>query len=197
LLVQTARELARNGFNVLRFDFMGSGDSSGEFNEMSPNTQIRDARAVLAWGRRRYTKVALLGHSLGGATAIAAAYQARPRPDALVTWSTIPSLWNWKTIVDFGPPERGNPLKPGKDFYADRPTVDTPVAYIALDIPRLQVQGDHDNPGFLEEFTAYCPKDDPLVRHIVLPGADHFFSEWKFRRRAIAESVRWLKKHLA
>jgi hypothetical protein len=86
---------------------------------------------------------------------------------------------------------------PGKRFYTDRPKVDTPAAYCALDIPRFQIQGDHDNPGFLKRFTSYCPVNDPLVRHLVLPGADHCFTTWEHRRRVIVESVRWLKKHLA
>jgi len=42
LFVQTARALQKAGINALRFDFMGSGDSSGEFHQMTPNTQIQD-----------------------------------------------------------------------------------------------------------------------------------------------------------
>src|SRR5450631_1947712 len=82
LFVQTARALQKAGINALRFDFMGSGDSSGDFNAMTPNTQIRDALDVLAWARRRYKKIAFLGLSFGGATVICAAHQARSRPDA-------------------------------------------------------------------------------------------------------------------
>ena len=94
-------------------------------------------------------------------------------------------------------PERDNPLIPGKRFlHGSSGRKIRPRPTLAFDIPRFQIQGDHDNPGFLEEFTAYCPKNDPLVRHLVLPGADHVFSEWKFRRQVIAESVRWLKQQL-
>ena len=65
LLVQAARALAQSGLNALRFDFMGSGDSSGDFNQMSPNTPgARCAgRSRLECGGRRYRKIALLGHS--------------------------------------------------------------------------------------------------------------------------------------
>ncbi len=49
----TATDLHKAGLNALRFDFMGSGDSSGEFSQMSPNTQIRDTLEVLEWGQRR------------------------------------------------------------------------------------------------------------------------------------------------
>jgi uncharacterized protein len=197
LFVQTARALQKAGLNALRFDFMGSGDSSGEFNQMSPNTQIQDALDVLALARRRYKKVALLGLSFGGGTAICASYLAKPRPDALLTWSSVPSFNGWRTTAPDGEkPSAANPIFPGKRFYTDRPKVDVPQAYVALNIPRCQIQGDRDIPGFREEFASYCPKNDPLVRHLVVPGADHVFTTWKHRQLVIAESVRWLKKHL-
>src|SRR5471032_1034861 len=80
LFVHTARALQKAGINALRFDFMGSGDSSGSFNDMSPNTQIRDALDVLKWGQRRYQKVAFLGLSFGGGTSICASHQAPKSP---------------------------------------------------------------------------------------------------------------------
>lgn len=199
LFVQTARALQKAGLNALRFDFWGSGDSSGDFSQMTPNTQIRDALDVLAWGQRRYRKVAFLGLSFGGGTSICASYQARRRPDALLTWSSVPSFKWWYSDVPSGAyaPNVGNPMIPGRRFFKDRPKVDVPEAYLALDIPRFQIQGDRDLSEFRERFTAFCPKDNPLVRHLVIPDADHVFTTWKHRRQVIAESVRWLKKQLA
>jgi len=177
---------------------MGSGDSSGNFNDMTPNTQIQNALDVLKWGQRRYTKVAFLGLSFGGATSICASQQAPKTPDALLTWSSVPSLHWWRTKPNPGEEaQSGNPLRTGKKFWNDRPKADVPEAYVALKIPRLQIQGDNDIPEFRERFTAYCPKNDPLVRHLVIPGGDHVFTKWEHRRLVIAESVRWLKKQLA
>jgi hypothetical protein len=198
LFVLTARALQKVGINVLRFDFMGSGDSSGDFNQMSPNTQIRDALDVLRWAQRRYKKVAFLGLSFGGATAICASYLAKRRPDALLTWSSMPGLrWWWRqNAKDKKKASKTNPIFPGEQFWTDHPATDVPESYVALDIPRFQIQGTKDLPGFLERFSSYCPKNDPLVRHLVIRGADHTFNEWPHRKRAIAESVRWLKKQL-
>jgi len=200
LFVQAARAFQKAGIDALRFDFFGSGDSDGEFNQMTPNTQIRDALAALAWGRRRYKKVALLGLSFGGATAICAAGQAtaKQRPDALLTWSSVPSLRWWRAAVPAGEtPSAADPLTPGKRFYTDRPKVDVGDAYVALAIPRLQIQGDKDLPEFRERFAAFCPKNNPLVRHVVVPGADHTFTTWAHRKQVLAESVRWVKQQLA
>ncbi len=196
LFVQTARALQKAGLNALRFDFGGSGDSSGDFHKMTPNTQIRDALDVLAWAQRRYRKVAFLGLSFGGGTSICASYQARRKPDALLTWSSVPGFIWWRH-EDSAPKNPGdNPLLPGARFYTDRPKVDVPAAYVALDIPRMQIQGSEDLPHFVERFASYCPQNDPQVRHLVIPGADHVFTDWTHRKQVIAESVRWLKRHL-
>jgi alpha/beta superfamily hydrolase len=197
LFVHTARALQKAGLNALRFDFMGSGDSSGDFNEISPNSQIRDALDVLAWGQRRYKRVAYLGLSFGGGTVICAAQQAQRRPDALLTWSSVPSFEWWRRKDDLPKSTGRNPLVTGPQFFKLRPKVDVPEAFVTLDIPRFQIQGDNDLPEFRERFEDYCPKNDPLVKHLVIPGADHVFTNWTHRKQVIAESVRWLKKQLA
>jgi alpha/beta superfamily hydrolase len=199
LFVQAARALQKAGLNALRFDFAGSGESSGDFSQMTPNSQIRDALDVLAWGQRRYKKVAFLGLSFGGGTSICASYQAKRRPDALLTWSSVPDFSWWRSDIktERGNAALNNPMVPGPRFFKDRPKVNIPEAYKALDIPRMQIQGDKDLPEFCERFAAFSPKNDPLVRHLIVPGADHVFTTWEHRRLIIAESVRWLKKHLA
>jgi pimeloyl-ACP methyl ester carboxylesterase len=116
LFVLTARALQKAGINALRFDFAGSGDSSGLFSEMTPNTQIRDALEVLAWAQRRYTKIAFLGLSFGGATTICASQQARRKPDALLTWSSVPSLRWWNSTPPAAWPREKNPLNVGPGF---------------------------------------------------------------------------------
>ena len=199
LFVQTARALQKAGLNALRFDFMGSGDSSGEFQQMTPGTQIQDALDVLAWAQRRYAKIAFLGLSFGGATTICATHAAKRRPDALLTWSSVPGLnwWRSESMTGTNRPVPTNPVAPGKAFWSYRPKTDVPEAYAALDLPRLQIQGDNDIPGFRERFTSFCPKNDPRVSHIVIPGADHVFNNVAHRKRVVTESVRWLKKQLS
>ena len=194
LFVMAARSLSSAGFNVLRFDFMGEGDSSGDFNQMTPNTRITDLTAALSWAKRRkFARIGLLGLSLGGATAICTAAQS-PGVSALVTWSTVPSYKFWSPS-----PEgkiTNDPTSPALSFYTDRPSVDVPEAYCSLAIPKLQIQGDEDLPGFRTEFARYFPQAKPPKKHLIIPGADHVFSKWPHRRKAILETAKWFKKHL-
>ena len=68
-----SRALADHGIGVLRFDFTGLGESEGEFGKgLSGDIQdvVCAARAMEATGR---TARLLIGHSFGGAAALAAA----------------------------------------------------------------------------------------------------------------------------
>lgn len=47
LFVNFARELAGRGYPVLRFDYMGSGDSEGDFEECSVETKLSDIECAI------------------------------------------------------------------------------------------------------------------------------------------------------
>ena len=64
------------GIQVLRFDFMGLGDSQGEFTHSNFSSNIDDITAAIEFLNTRHTAPKLIiGHSLGGIAALAAACQ--------------------------------------------------------------------------------------------------------------------------
>lgn len=68
--------VAATGGVVLTFDYAGFGASDGQRHRIDPQRQVRDCRAALAWLRHRcpdLDEVGLVGLSLGGAVAVAAA----------------------------------------------------------------------------------------------------------------------------
>lgn len=72
--VGIARALNRAGVAVLTFDFTGLGGSSGEFAESNFTTNVGDLVAAAAWLEAEHAAPELLvGHSLGGTAALAAA----------------------------------------------------------------------------------------------------------------------------
>jgi fermentation-respiration switch protein FrsA (DUF1100 family) len=92
IFVKMARRLAAAGMVAMRFDFRGSGESQGEFVDMTLPAEVDDARMALAWLRAHpavdATNVSILGLSMGGAVAAAIAGED-PDVRKLVLWSAL------------------------------------------------------------------------------------------------------------
>ena len=71
-IVKISRQLAKRSIAVLRFDFSGLGNSGGRFEDSNFETNLADLRAAVSWLSENYQAPQLLiGHSLGGAAAMA------------------------------------------------------------------------------------------------------------------------------
>ncbi len=69
-----SRLLAENGFGVLRFDFTGLGNSEGDFASSNFSTTQDDLRSAINFlGKNHQMPSYLMGHSLGGTTALSVA----------------------------------------------------------------------------------------------------------------------------
>jgi len=69
-----SRLLAENGFAVLRFDFTGLGNSEGNFSTTTFSTTQDDLDSAIRFLSKNYRPPSfLMGHSLGGTTAISIA----------------------------------------------------------------------------------------------------------------------------
>jgi exosortase A-associated hydrolase 2 len=88
--VSFARRLAAAGFPVLRFDYMGNGDSDGDFSQSSLTTIKSDVRCAVDWvrDRTRVNAVSLLGLRFGGTIAGLMAEELRDVRH-LVMWAPI------------------------------------------------------------------------------------------------------------
>ncbi|WP_409288521.1 alpha/beta hydrolase [Peribacillus sp. SCS-37] len=90
LFVKAAEGLTKHGMGVLRFDYMGCGESPGNYGDTTFEEMISQTRAVidhafsLEWVDA--DNVILLGHSLGGAAAVHA-LEGDPRISRLIMWS--------------------------------------------------------------------------------------------------------------
>ena len=93
LFVKAAEEFTMDGAIVLRFDLAGCGESSGNYGETGLNDFIDQLQTVLDYSIEGIEQIdrnniTVLGHSLGGATAVlTAAIDSRIRH--LILWSSV------------------------------------------------------------------------------------------------------------
>lgn len=92
IFVKAARELAQDGYMVIRFDYVGCGESSGNYGSEDMESMIAQTRAVLDYGVSSADvdpqRVTLIGHSLGGAVALLTSVRDR-RVKNLVLWAAV------------------------------------------------------------------------------------------------------------
>lgn len=83
-----AKRLNDLGFAALPFDFSGSGNSDGKFDDVTLSRQVQDLKSVMDYVYEKYQlPLILLGRSFGGSTVLAAG-AGDERVAACVFWST-------------------------------------------------------------------------------------------------------------
>lgn len=217
LFVLAAREFCKQGFAVLRFDFRGSGESEGQFGQITISGEIQDLKAALAWISRRKEVlnrgIGVNGLSLGGVVAALTAAED-PRIKAVSLWSTPASLSpeDFKETIGqvLGEPEA--PLdkllnrdyldlssgeRVGREFIVDvfKHDLLNAVSKIAPR-PLLVVHGTEDPtvPAWHAE-KLYEKAGEPKEK-LLVEGADHTFARWHWQAQAIDYTASWFKKHM-
>jgi hypothetical protein len=86
-----ARRLASIGYYVLRFNYTGTGDSSGNFEDSTIETHISDIlRAItVLQDKSKVQRVGLLGMGLGATMAAIAAVESYINVNPLILWEPI------------------------------------------------------------------------------------------------------------
>lgn len=198
--------LAAHAYDVLAFDFRAHGESGGDETTVGL-VETRDVRAAIDWLLTRddvdASRIALVGFSMGGATAINAAPEI-PEARALVVDSAFASLTNIasNSITHF----TGLPRWPygplsvlfagwmvGHDVGDNRP-VDV---LATLDLPVLVIQGEAD--------TIAYPDDDGRALHGAASAGEFWMVPEATHVRAIDTApdeyaervVAFLGRHLA
>lgn len=93
--VNFARRAAREGFDVLRFDYGGDGESSGDFVDASVEDRVEDVLSAALWLQRTVggTTVRLVGLRFGAGLALLAAESS----------SAIGPVALWAPVLQGGP----------------------------------------------------------------------------------------------
>lgn len=202
LFVQAARKFASEGISAMRFDFFGSGDSEGEFEESLLSHNISNLQDAVAWaGHAGYKKIAVLGISMGAATAILTA--PRLPLQAIVLWSAVPDLKmlfesyveNPDELFDKEETVEYDGWALRRDFYRDAIQHNVQESLARIEMPKFIVQGTADAPLFINGFHKFRELVIPPADFMEIPGAGHTFQTIMHRRQVIRQTAIWLERH--
>ena len=106
---------ARLGLAMLRFDYSGTGSSSGDFEEGTLEAWLDQTLMMI--DRLTDGPLILVGSSMGGWLALLAALRRPPRVEAMVGIAAAPDFTDWgftdpqkRTLAATGRIERPNPM---------------------------------------------------------------------------------------
>ena len=202
LFVTTARDFCDHGLVVLRFDFRGSGDSEGEFRDMTISREIQDAQAAVRFLAGNVSvnpdRIGALGLSLGGC--VAACLSGREHLQALVLWAAVAHP---KRIFERRFPELGTTdmidmqgWGLGRGFVEDSRNIH-PLEEVKKHAgPVLVMHGTKDESVPPSDAKEYCEAIGSRSQLKYVEGSDHTFSSFPWKGEAISESRRFLTKSM-
>jgi len=214
MYVQLSESLSRVGIASFRFDFRGSGDSEGEFGEMSLLGEVNDAEKALDFIRQQpnldVNRIGIYGRSFGGAVAVYAAAQS-PAVKSLVLWAPVFSGEQWEEkweLVEtqkINEQERRNLMRingqlPSLNFYKELFAMNLNSEFKKLmKVPLLLVHGEQDpivgiqHSEKIMELRAAAQAETSFIR---LPHSDHDFTHPDEKLHAANLTCQWFAKTL-
>ncbi|HEV2352077.1 MAG TPA: alpha/beta fold hydrolase [Terriglobia bacterium] len=207
IFVKCARALARAGIASLRFDFFGSGESDGEFRQVTLQGEISDALAAIHYFRWQRgidrNRLGLIGLSLGGAIAATVAVEVEAK--ALVLWAALAHPQQLRALA-----EKTTTLIPGGKGLRDYSGHAVSPAFLEniekVDPLKSIARFKHPTLIIHPEKDEYLPLSHPrdffnaagsdIKEEVIIPGADHTFTSVEWEREVIGRTVKWLRKYL-
>jgi hypothetical protein len=207
---ELSRRLCERGIGSVRFDFAGSGESDGRFEDMTVSNEVADGLAILDYVKALdfvdQKRIALHGLSMGGCVASIVAGLRDQDICALSLWCPAPDVvYNMrsKTLcgVDASNIEEAGyadyeGLKVGLGFYQDALTLD-PFAVAANFTKRVNlVHGDEDVTASIACSQRYKEIYGDRAELLVVHGAEHRFKSVAYRKARMDSAVQFLTQEL-
>jgi uncharacterized protein len=214
MYVSLSECLSRVGIASFRFDFRGSGDSEGEFAEMTLNGEVSDAVKAFEFLAEQPgidpDRIGIFGRSFGGAISILAAHKFGS-VKSIALWAPVfnAKQWEekWEMVKTHQVDEekrhelmRINGQLPSMNFYREMFSMDLEKEVKSLsDIPMMLIHGENDPLVAIEHSKMYLKlrsNTKTETAFIPLPHSDHDFTHPEERVEAINQTCQWFAKTL-
>jgi dienelactone hydrolase len=206
LFVKLARELCKQGIAVMRFDFRGSGDSEGRFEDMTVPAEISDAKVAIdyfaSYPGIDVTRLGLLGFSMGGCVATHTG-SADPRIKSMTLWSPVTGVWTSlaECLKVTAPDEQGRYDLGGgvigPDFIPTLKALDSFKAIKSFNGSLCIIHGSSDsvvNPAGSDKLFATANCTNKVIKKV--EGADHGYACEAYEKELLTATVEWFKNTL-
>jgi alpha/beta superfamily hydrolase len=208
---ELSRELCALGIGSVRFDFVGSGESEGRFEDVTVSGEVEDGLAILDYVKKLDfvdpQRIALHGLSLGGCVASMVAGLRPSDIAALSLWCPAPDLvYNFaknKTICGVNYPDLIKDqcadfegLKVGFAFYEDALKLDPYLVASSFTKKVNLVHGDADITASVDCSRRYKEIFGDRANLLIVSGADHRFTSFAFRKARMDSALKFLQKEL-
>ncbi len=210
LFVKTANALTKEQMIVLRFDYSGCGESSGDYGKTGLHELIDQTRTVIDFGVNLEQvdpkEITLLGHSLGGATAALTAAN-KQQIKQLILWSAVAHPYD--DISRIVGKEKVRSLKniPSIDYLGyglTKPFFNALSRYEPLqsaakfsgDVLLIHGTGDEDIPvSYIKDYEkVFTERVSGECETYEIQDANHTFSNSTHFNQVIAHTVNWLSR---
>ncbi len=207
--VALAKSLAERGVAALRVDFRGSGDSEGEFHEMTLRGVISDALVALEFLSNHDDidphRLGIFGRSFGGSVAVLASGQNQ-NVKSIALWAPVFNADPWRELWEVVQSDSLSDEKkrevmsingqvPSMHFYSEFFGMDLEEDLEALHtVPVLHIHGEKDELieiSHADEYVKHRKQAHGKTRFIRFPEADHDFSIIEDQVEAIELTTKW------
>lgn len=214
LYVNLAERLSKSGIATLRIDFRGSGDSEGDFSDMTIESETSDAVVALEYLKNRpeidNKRIGIFGRSVGGTVGMMAANQAG-FIKTIAVWAPLydGDQWfdQWQKLhtSDVSEEHRQENLRingqvAGAGFFKQLFSLRMEDHLKGLEsTPLLHIHGDLDHVVTTHHADCYVKSRSkvPGKNHFIrLPKSDHDFSQSKEQILALEETANWFAQTL-
>ncbi len=208
IFVKLSRRLEKAGIASLRFDFLGSGESDGEFKDMTLSGEVEDAKTILNYSKTLDfvdpNRIFVVGLSMGGAVASMLAGLHPQDIAALCLWAPAGNMGQLiqeriRYIEDAGIDissmeyfDMGGNLI-GKAFVHDVQSLDIFNIASSYEKQVLILHGDKDEAVPLKTSYRYLDAYGNKARLQVIKGADHTFNSREWEEEVLESTVEFFQ----
>jgi alpha-beta hydrolase superfamily lysophospholipase len=211
IFIRAAEALSKSGFTALRFDFAGSGESGGKFEEMSFNSEVSDLKSAIKLMKSKgYKKIGLVGASFGGSVSILGCSNG---VKTIVLWNPLLRIEtfedylstqnkNWredfraKGFFEFYKENKRRFFRVGKNLVGELDKINILSEARKVKVPVMAANGDKDYITPLSDSKELMKVIKAPKSLEIIKGAEHGFHEPVSEKIAIRLTLEWFRKYL-